>query len=447
MKGSKTAMNSVWTRFALATYLRIGRFIYPFMGPFLALRARRGKEDRLRRYERYGYPSADRPNGPIVWFHAASVGESMAVLALIDRVHALGINTIMTTGTVTSAEVVRKRLPKATFHQYVPLDLLPAVNRFLDHWKPDLAVFTESEIWPTTMEALRNRRVPQVLINARMSDRSFKRWSNASEVAEFLCTRFSHVIAQSELDAERYRSLGARPVTVSGNLKVDTKDLPYNPAELRHLRALIGNRPVWVAASTHRGEEEIVIRCHLALKSEFPDLMTILVPRHPERGDEIADLIQQAGLDLARRSTKQPIDAHTDMYLGDTIGEMGLYFRLAPVAFMGRSLATGGGQNPLEPAVTGTAILAGKHVNNFRDSYRSLLKNKAVRLVEDEEMLIANLAYLLHNPEERDRMVAAAEKTLVEMRGALEKTIEILDSYVFPLTVQRKLQEIRDDGE
>jgi len=415
------------------------------MGPFLALRARRGKEDRHRRYERYGYPSADRPAGPIVWFHAASVGESMAVLALIERVHALGINTIMTTGTVTSAEVVRKRLPKATFHQYVPLDLSPAVDRFLDHWKPDLAVFTESEIWPTTIEALRVRRVPQVLINARMSDRSFKRWSGASEVAEFLCDKFSHVVAQSELDAERYKALGARPVTVSGNLKVDTKDLPYNKAELNHLRSLIGNRPAWVAASTHRGEEEIVIRSHLLLKQDFPDLLTILVPRHPERRNEISELIHAAGLTFAQRSEKQAISPDEDIYLGDSIGEMGLYFRLAPVAFMGRSLAVGGGQNPLEPAVTGTAILAGKHVNNFRDSYRSLLKNKAVRLVEDEEMLVANLKYLLENPQERDRMVAAAELTLREMRGALERTIEILDSYVFPLTVQRKLEEIRDD--
>ncbi len=439
-------MSDFLTRLTLGSYRRFGRFIYPFMGPFLAIRARKGKEDRSRRYERYGYPSADRPNGPIVWFHAASVGESMAVLALIERVHALGINAIMTTGTVTSAEVVRKRLPRGTFHQYVPLDLQQAMIRFLDHWQPDLAIFTESEIWPTTIEQLSKRRIPQVLVNARMSDKSYKRWMGASKIASTLFDNFSHVIAQSEIDADRYRQLGARPVAVAGNLKVDTKDLPFNPEEMKTLRTMIGGRPVWVAASTHRGEEAIVMEVHRKLKASFPDLLTILVPRHPERGDEIEELAINAGLDCVRRSRKQAIRTVSDLYLGDTIGEMGLYLRLAPIAFMGRSLAGFGGQNPLEPAITGTAILAGKHVSNFRDSYRSLLRHKAVRLVEDGDMLAANLAYLLNNPAQRDAMVLAAENTLSEMRGALERTIGILDSYVFPLTVKRKLEEMDNGG-
>lgn len=440
-------MSDLTTRILLGLYRRLGNTIYPFMGPFLAMRARRGKEDRSRRYERYGYPSADRPSGPMVWFHAASVGESMAVLALIERVHALGIHTIMTTGTVTSAEVVRKRLPKSTFHQYVPLDLQPAVVRFLEHWKPDLAVFTESEIWPATIEQLKVRRIPQVLVNARMSDSSFRRWTSANRIAERLFENFSHVIAQSELDARRYRDLGARPVSVSGNLKVDTKEIPFDRAEHERLRRELGRRPVWLAASTHRGEEEAVIKVHWMLKKQFPEIVTILVPRHPERGDEIEEMIRAASLDCARRSRKEHVRSVTNIYLGDTIGEMGLYLRLAPIAFMGRSLIGKGGQNPLEPASTGTAILAGKHVNNFRDSYRSLLANKGVRLVEDETMLAANLAYLLNHPGERDKMIAGAEKTLQEMRGALDRTIEILDAYVFPLTVKRKLEEMKDGGE
>lgn len=440
-------MTDFWSRFFLGTYRRFGRIIYPFMGPFLAMRARRGKEDRTRRYERYGYPSAERPKGPVIWFHAASVGESMAVLALIERVNSLGIYTVMTTGTVTSAEIVRKRLPRGTFHQYVPLDLQPAVERFLEHWKPDLAVFTESEIWPTTIFELKKRRIPQVLVNARMSDKSYKRWTSADKVAENLFDKFSHVIAQSELDAERYRALGARPVVVSGNLKVDTREIPYRLDEYKMMKSLIGNRPVWLAASTHRGEEAVVLDVHRIVRAQYPDLLTILVPRHPERGDEIEELVRSASMTCARRSRKEKILTQTAVYLCDTIGEMGLFLRLAPVAFMGRSLAVGGGQNPLEPASTGTAILAGKHVNNFRDSYRALLKNKAVRLVEDGDMLAANLAYLLSNPAERDRMVAAGETTLNEMRGALQRTIEILDSYIFPLTVKRKLEEMKNGGE
>lgn len=436
------AMNDLITRLTLGGYRRFGRLIYPFMGPFLALRARRGKEDRARRYERYGYPSTERPTGPLVWFHAASVGESMAVLALIERVHAHGVHAVMTTGTVTSAKVVAKRLPRGAFHQYVPLDLEQAVNRFLDHWKPDLAVFTESEIWPTCIERLRHRRIPHVLVNARMSDKSYARWKNAPQVASALFESFSHVIAQSSLDAERYRKLGARPVVVSGNLKVDTKELPYDEAELRRVAGHLTGRHAFIAASTHRGEEQILLDVFKRLKPAFPQLLLILVPRHPERGDEIEALAQGLSLDVARRSRKEAIRAITDVYLGDTIGEMGLYLRMAPIVYMGRSLAGYGGQNPLEPAAIGNAILSGKHVTNFRDSYRSLLSRKAVRLVEDGDMLAANLEFLLSNPDECERMIQAAQDTVRDMRGALDRTIDVLDSYVFPLTVKRKLEDI-----
>ncbi|WP_075995700.1 3-deoxy-D-manno-octulosonic acid transferase [Salaquimonas pukyongi] len=435
-------MNDLITRLTLGGYRRFGRLIYPFMGPFLALRARRGKEDRARRYERYGYPSTERPAGPLVWFHAASVGESMAVLALIERVHAHGVHAVMTTGTVTSAKVVAKRLPRGAFHQYVPLDLEQAVNRFLDHWKPDLAVFTESEIWPTCIERLRHRRIPHVLVNARMSDKSYARWKNAPQVASALFESFSHVIAQSSLDAERYRKLGARPVVISGNLKVDTKELPYDEAELRRVAGHLTGRPAFIAASTHRGEEQILLDVFKRLKPAFPQLLLILVPRHPERGDEIEALAQGLSLDVARRSRKEAIRAITDVYLGDTIGEMGLYLRMAPIVYMGRSLAGYGGQNPLEPAAIGNAILSGKHVTNFRDSYRSLLSRKAVRLVEDGDMLAANLEFLLSNPDECERMIQAAQDTVRDMRGALDRTIDVLDSYVFPLTVKRKLEDI-----
>jgi 3-deoxy-D-manno-octulosonic-acid transferase len=429
-----------WARITLSTYRLMGSVIYPFMGPFLRLRANRGKEDRVRRYERYGYASAERPAGPLVWFHAASVGESMAVMPLIERISEQGIRSIMTTGTVTSAEVVRERLPRATFHQYVPLDLDRAVRRFLDHWQPDLAVFTESEIWPATIMEMGARRIPQVLVNARMSDRSFARWAQAPALAEMLFENVSHVIAQSEIDADRFRRLGARPVTVSGNLKVDTPGLPFDADELARFKAQIGDRPAWIAASTHPGEEQIALAVHRSLAERIPDLLTIIVPRHPDRGSDIADMAMQGGCSLARRSRREEIGPHTDVYLGDTIGEMGLFLRLAQVAFMGRSLVASGGQNPLEPALTGTAILSGKAVHNFRDSYGNLLAAGAARLVRDEEMLAANVEYLLRNPQEREKMVEAARQVLFDMRGALDRTVEVLDAYVFPLTVKRDLE-------
>jgi 3-deoxy-D-manno-octulosonic-acid transferase len=435
-------MSELWARLALGTYRLVGSASYPFMGPFLAFRARRGKEDRERRYERYGYPSADRPSGPIVWLHAASVGESMAIIPLIERIDAMGINTIMTTGTVTSAEVVRNRLPESTFHQYVPLDMERAVRRFLDHWRPDLAVFAESEIWPMTILELASRRVPQVLVNARMSDRSYQRWSAAPKLAEALFDKISHVIAQSELDAERFRQMGARPVTVSGNLKVEAPGLPCDEDELQRLVRVIAARPTWIAASTHPGEEAAVINVHKTVAARIPDLLTILVPRHPERGDEIAALLREAGLETARRSADEELTDDRAVYLGDTIGEMGLYLRLANVAFVGRSLAASGGQNPLEPAMMGVAILSGRNVHNFRDTYSNLLAAGGARLVRDEEMLAANVEFLLRNRAECQKMIVAARQTIEDMRGALYKTVNALDSYVFPLTIKRDLEEI-----
>lgn len=432
----------LFSRIVLRTYRGIGMVLYPFMGPFLRLRANKGKEDRKRRYERYGYPSADKPAGPIIWFHAASVGESMAVIPVLEHVNSLGINTIMTTGTVTSAQIVRKRLARGSYHQYVPLDLKPALERFLDHWQPDAAIFTESEIWPMTILELTKRNIPRILVNARMSDRSFKRWKNASGLAETLFENFSHVIAQSELDAERFKTLGARPVEVSGNLKVDTNALPYDEFEFNQINKLMGNRPCWVAVSTHEGEEQTVGKIHAVLKKKIPNLLTIIVPRHPERAPGIITMLKENDLSVAQRSQNEMFGDQTDIYMGDTIGEMGLFLRLAQVAFVGRSLKAHGGQNPLEPAMTGTAIISGKNVQNFRDSYKNLLEAGAVRLVADEQMLAANVEYLLRNPDEREKMQKAAFETIDQMRGALKKTNRALDAYIFPLTVKRDLKEL-----
>lgn len=428
------------TKFAFTAYKTVGMILYPFMGPFLRFRASKAKEDRERRYERYGYPSADKPNGPIIWFHAASVGEANAVIPLIEHVNGLGIHTIMTTGTVTSAEIVRNRLPRESFHQYVPLDLKPALCRFLDHWQPDSAIFTESEIWPMTLMELSNRNIPNILVNARMSDRSFKRWKNATGFASVLFENFSHVIAQSAIDAERFKSLGARTVDISGNLKVDTNSLPFKAPELQLIKNSINNRYTWIAASTHDGEEEAIGRVHQSLKKKFPELLTIIVPRHPDRGAGITALLKATGLKVSTRSLNENIMPDTDIYMGDTIGEMGLYFRLGSVCFMGKSLKSNGGQNPLEPAMVGTAILSGQNVQNFRDTYRMLLQDGAVRLVSDEKMLAANLEYLLLNNKEREKMIAAALQSVQDMSGALEKTQHILDSYLFPLTIKRNLE-------
>jgi len=432
-------MSERWARALLYTYRLAGAAAYPLVGTYVGWRASRGKEDRERRGERYGFASRARPAGPIIWVHAASVGETLAVLPLIESILSYGVNIVLTTGTVTSAQVVEERLGDSVIHQYVPLDLKPAVSRFLDHWHPDLAIIAESEIWPMTILELGARRVPQVLVNGRLSDRSFNSWKKRTFLAEALFENLAHVIAQSEADGQRFQALGARPVTVSGNLKVDTNPPPVDERSLVVLQRQVGARPTWAAVSTHDGEELVAAEVHAMLRARHRDLLTIIVPRHPDRADAIeADLIGM-GLNVVRRSRGDRIGREADIFLGDTIGEMGLYLRLTEIAFVGRSLTSTGGQNPLEPAMLETAVLAGRNVQNFREAYQRLIDSGAARIVRDRDMLAAAVNYLLTNEVARQEMIAAGTSTVEEMRGALAKTLKTLDPYIQPLVVKSRL--------
>jgi len=436
-------MSVGWARVTLTAYRWLGAAIYPFLGSYLAVRATKGKEEHPRRRERYGYASAERPEGPVIWVHAASVGETTAVIPLIEEVLKRGIFVVLTTGTVTSASVARERLGGDVIHQYVPLDLKPAISRFLDHWNPDLALIAESEIWPMTILELGARRMPQVLVNGRLSDRSFANWRKRPQLAEALFENLSLVVAQSDEDADRFLTLGARPVAVSGNLKVDTAPPPVDETELRRLHQRIGNRGVWAAVSTHAGEETIAADVHQALNPRH-NALTIIVPRHPERADEIEKMLTDRGLKVARRSLDQAITSETQVYLGDTIGEMGLYLSLAGIAFVGRSMTADGGQNPLEPAMLDCAILSGRNVQNFRESYRALLKNGGARLVNDTEMLAKSVDFLLGNRRAADKMRKGARETVEELSGALPRTVRALEPYIKPLTLEAELYQEND---
>ncbi len=432
-------MSERWARVILSAYRFAGAAAYPLARPYVAWRASKGKEDRNRSRERYGMAGRARPEGPLIWVHAASVGETIAVVPLVENILAYGVNIVLTTGTVTSAKVAEERLPQRVIHQYVPLDLKPAVSRFLDHWQPDLAIIAESEIWPMTILELGARRVPQVLVNGRLSDRSFSSWKKRANIAEALFENLAHVVAQSELDGERFRALGARPVTVSGNLKVDTAPPPVDENVLAVLRRQTSMRPTWAAVSTHDGEEAVAAEVHAALRARHAGLLTIIVPRHPERADALAEEFARMGLAVARRSSADPIGPDTDILLGDTIGEMGLYLRLTEIAFVGRSLTSEGGQNPLEPAMLDTAVLAGRNVQNFRDAYQKLLDSGGAKLVRDRNMLAGAVNFLLSNEAARRSMMAAGAATVAEMRGALSRTLKSLEPFIQPLVVKARL--------
>jgi 3-deoxy-D-manno-octulosonic-acid transferase len=415
---------------ALALYAGCGRLLEPFAGGFLSRRERRGKEDPSRRGERLGRASRPRPAGRLIWVHAASVGETVAALPLIGPLAERGPAILLTTGTVTAAQVAAVRLPVGAIHQFVPLDTPAAVRRFLDHWRPDLALFVESELWPTTLQALHRRRLPLVVVNAKMSDRSFRAWHRALPIARRLMTRIDLCLVQSLADAERLRTLGAARVAVCGNLKFDVPPPPAKAEIVEALRQQIRGRPVLLAASTHPGEETAVVAAHREVARGGAKPLTILAPRHPERGEALATEIAASGLTVARRSKGEAAGDDTDICLADTIGEMGLWYRLADIAFLGGSLTASGGHNPIEPAMLGVPVLSGEHVWNFRDLYGALAEAKAVVMVRDSAELAAAARRLIENPDERDRLAREARACVERFTGALDRTLQALEPYL-----------------
>jgi 3-deoxy-D-manno-octulosonic-acid transferase len=416
--------------------LKIYRTVMSLMRPVaplvLKIREQNGKEDPRRRPERLGQPSAARPEGPLVWVHAASVGETNAVLPVIEALAKArpSLSVLLTTGTVTSAQLAERRLPERSLHQYVPLDAPEYAASFLDHWRPDLAVFTESEIWPSLILETAKRHIPLALVNARLSYRSRRRWQRNKSMAQPLFNRFDVVLAQNDRLAVGFSTLGARNVEAVGNLKIDAPPPPVDLAELEQLKGALSGRPVFVAASTHEGEEEIIAAAHRQLARAFPTLCTIIAPRHPERGTAIAERLKDLGLGVAQRSLGALPGERTDIYIADTIGELGTLYALAPIAFIGGSLVDRGGQNPIEAVRHGAAVLTGPHRQNFRDAYQTLLRHRGAIEVTSADTLAAAVSRLLQNQAEMQQMRSGATLALSTLSGALEKTVAMLLRYL-----------------
>lgn len=409
----------------LAAYRATARLATPAVWLLLRRRIGRGKEDPARLAERWGYGDRPRPAGTLLWIHAASVGESMAVLPLIDAIRAErpDLTILMTSGTVTSARLLSERLPDGVVHQFAPLDLPQVVARFLGHWRPDLTLFVESELWPGMLRALRRRGVPLALVNARMSERSYRSWRRFRPLAKRLLAGISLVLAESPQSAERFRLLGAPAVSTPGNLKAAAAPLPADPERLAALRQMVGQRPCWVAASTHPGEEAMVLAAHRELALGHPGILTILVPRHPERGKALAELARNDGLAVAQRSRGVLPTMETALYLADTLGELGLFYRVAQAVFVGGSLVPKGGQNLLEPARLGRALLAGPHTENFAEVADHLVAAGALFRVHDAASLARAVGQLLGDGARRTAAEKAAEKAARTEARVLEQTL------------------------
>jgi 3-deoxy-D-manno-octulosonic-acid transferase len=434
------------TPLTLWAYRLITAMAVPLATMALAHRLKRGKEIAARLQERRGESSVARPDGQLVWVHAASVGEMLAILPLIDRIRAHDITVLVTAGTVTAAELAERRLPQGVIHQFAPLDLPQFVGRFLDYWRPNLALFVESDLWPNLIMAGADRGIPLILVNGRVSERSFQRWRFAPRTIGALLSRFDLCLAQSAADAARFAGLGAPRYVMTGNLKLDVPAPPADPTKLWQLQAAVGTRRVIAAASTHPGEEIELIDVHRRLKHSFPDLLTILVPRHPDRGASITGVARGAGLKFAQRSLGELPDRETEIYVADTLGELGVIYRVAPIVFIGGSLVPHGGQNPIEAAKLGAAILHGPHVWNFADIYAALDAAGGAEMVTDGGKLTVRIGAWLTHPEARKHVAQTGLAAMGTLAGALDRTMAALEPYLMQFRLERRGAQGNDAG-
>lgn len=426
--------SSVREPLGLKIYRAASRAADPVANFVLQRRLKSGKEDPERVDERRGVASRERPEGPLVWIHGASVGESLSVIPLVQRLLELhpDLNFLVTTGTVTSAKLMNERLPQRAFHQYIPLDHPDFVNAFLEHWRPDAAIFVESEFWPNLILGARRKVAAMALVNGRISPQSFNDWKRQPNTIRYILSSFDTIIAQDYQNADRLVELSGGKVEMFGNLKNAAPALPAKEEHIAMLRTAIGDRPVWLAASTHPGEETVVLNAHKILQKEFPNLLTIIAPRHPTRGDEAKDIASEMNLRAARRAARDPITDDVDTYIADTLGELGIFYRLCDVAFVGGGVTPKGGHNPLEPARLGVAILHGPHTFNFVETYRSMRDVGGAALVRNDRELATAVRRLLADKKTRETMSNAArtaaeadaERVLSEICTALAPVLQ-----------------------
>ncbi|MEY8830600.1 3-deoxy-D-manno-octulosonic acid transferase [Sedimentitalea sp. XS_ASV28] len=413
-------------------YRGAARVLSPLAYLLVARKLRRHDVSPRRMHERLGNASEHRPAGRLIWFHAASVGESLSVLTLITHMgdYLTDAEFLITSGTATSAALIARRLPPRTRHQFAPLDAPGPIRRFYDHWQPDAGIFVESELWPGILAEGHQRGVPLALLNARLSEKSAATWQKVPATARFVLDRFDLMLTQNAEIADRLLSIGADParVEVGSNLKATSAPLPVDHDTLEQMRRALGDRPAWVASSTHPGEEQVVLQAHQTLLQDHPDLCLILVPRHPERGNDVATLVRDAGLSMARRTAQEPITDDIQVYMADTLGETGTWYALSPLVFLGGSLRPIGGHNPYEVAQAGAAVMTGPHVSNFAETYAPLFDMGGAVEVSDAASLANGMRGWLDDPDTLEQARAAARAFVASQQDKLAGLVTTLCS-------------------
>lgn len=401
--------------------------LFPFLEIFVIYRVYKKKEDKQRWRERFGHPSQQRPFTDVIWIHAVSVGESNSAFVLIDELlkKEQGNAVLLTSTTLTSAAVIAQKIPEyegRVIHQFLPIDSYFSAKAFFDYWKPKMAIFLESEIWPNVIDLAHQRKIPSFLVNARMSDKSVARWRFARWFFVRIFDKFTAIFAQSQKDKKHFETLTKKKVLCYGNLKSQAQTLPFDENALTKLKSQIGGRKFWLASSTHKGEEEIILAAHQELKKDFDDLLTIIVPRHPERAEEIALLL--GDVSFAQRSKGHDITDSHEIYLADSLNELGLFYRLAAFAFIGASLVKKGGHNPFEAVRLECGIISGEETFNFRDIYQALEEEDGCVIVDDLEELVKAVKGLLLGDIAKDKMVKKALKVVGELDVIAVKIVD-----------------------
>ena len=402
--------------------------ITPLLAVWFWIRRIKGKESKTRFCERLGYPKMERPEGKLIWMHGASVGECLSMMPLINKLLELdpALHIMVTSGTVTSADLMAKRLPDRAFHQFIPIDSPWGARHFVRHFHADAVLWFESDFWPNLLASIHAAKIPLVLLNGRISDKSFARWQKAKWFIKPLLQNFTLTLGQSLENARRLQVLGSPQIDCVGNIKYAAPPSPFDENELSKLLSQIGDRPCWCGASTHEKKKKKMANVHLKLKESFENILTVCVPRHPNRADVIEKMFEKKGLKVARRSRKESITNETDIYLADTIGEMGLLYRLAPIVFVGGSLIPFGGQNMLEPMNLSRAVVIGPYAFNFKEIVQSAKETSALLEVPDEQTLTATVHELLSSPIKRQELADNGHRTASSEMAVLPRLCDCL---------------------
>ena len=379
--------------------------------------------------ERFGIVS--REDRESIWFHAVSMGESNAAIAIIKKLlaHSPDLNIIVTTTTPTGARQILNSLEGKVKHHYSPCDLPGTIKRFIRRANPRLLVLMETEMWPNWLHHLKKQNIPVILANGRLSERSAQKYAKVSSLAKEMMDAFVKVLAVNQRDAERFERLGLEKdrSLVTGNIKFDIdtpifQDHEYYPDWNR--------LPTWIAASTHKGEDELIIEAHRQILKRVPEARLILVPRHPERFESVAKLIEESGFKMARRSQPSTWRKEAEVLLGDTMGELMKAFNISDITWIGGSFAEIGGHNPIEPAVLAKPVLTGPHIHNFNEIFHDLIEHGGALMVDDEQQLAEQVILLMQNSEKAISIGESASRVIEVNRGALEKTVSAIENYI-----------------